>query len=109
MTRYKNHPVFIASAGLTLAMLSTAVYFLFLDSGTPRNTWDAILALAVPCAVIWVLTRVGLTPYVEWGAGRITVCNPFIAYSAPLSEIRLLGRSETRAACDITGVGSVTP
>ncbi|MFD8914041.1 hypothetical protein [Streptomyces sp. NPDC059575] len=109
MIRYKNRPLFIASAGLSLVMLLTAVYFLFLDSGAPRDAWDVMLALAVPCAVVWVLIRVGLIPYVEWDAGRVTIRNPFVVYSAPLSKVRLLGRSEKDGAFEIAGVGSVTP
>lgn len=106
---YKNRPVYAASVALTLAMLVTAVYFLFLDSGAPRDLWDVVLALAVPCAVVWVLIRVGLTPYVQWGEGRLTICNPFVRYATPLSEVRLLGRSEKGGAFEITGVGQVSP
>ncbi|MDL2076530.1 hypothetical protein QNN03_08785 [Streptomyces sp. GXMU-J15] len=106
---YRNRAVYVASMALTLAMLVTAVYFLFLDSGAPSGAWDVVLALAVPCAVVWVLVRTGLTPYVEWGAGRVTVCNPFVVYSAPLSEVRLLGRAEKGGAFDVAGVGQVSP
>jgi hypothetical protein len=106
---YKNRPVYAASAALTIAMLVAAVYFLFLDSGAPRKVWDVVLALALPCAGVWFFIRVGLTPYVQWGEGRLTICNPFVIYSAPLSEVRLLGRSEKGGAFDIAGVGQVSP
>ncbi|MFD0313343.1 hypothetical protein [Streptomyces flavalbus] len=94
---------------LTVAMLAAAVYFLFLDSGAPRDPWDVVLALAVPSGVVWVLLRVGLTPYVQWGGGRLTICNPFVRYSAPLSRVRLLGRSQKGGALSIEGLGQATP
>lgn len=64
---YRNRLVFACSVAGTLVMVATASYFLLFDSGAPRNLWDAALALALPCAVVWVLIRVGLTPYVQWG------------------------------------------
>ncbi|MEV7238187.1 hypothetical protein AB0N06_30865 [Streptomyces sp. NPDC051020] len=107
--RYRNRAVYFASLAMVLAMLAVAVYFLFFDSVAPRNFWDVCLALAVPGVVTWTLIRVGLTPYVEWGKGCITVCNPFFTYRASLDSVRLLGREGRGGAFKIEGIGVVLP
>ncbi|MFE0645604.1 hypothetical protein ACFW2Y_28945 [Streptomyces sp. NPDC058877] len=106
---YRNRFVFTASAAMTAAMLGVAVYFLFFDSGAPDSLWDVFLALAAPCAVTWVLVRVGITPFVAWDTESVTVCNPFVLYRARLDQIRLLGKEGRGGAFDIEGIGTVLP
>jgi len=106
---YRNRIVFSASVAMAFFMLAVAVYFLFFDSGVPESAWGAVLALALPCGVIWVIIRVGLSPFVEWGDGKIVVCNPFVLYSSSLDKVRLLGREGKGGAFEVEGIGTVVP
>ncbi|MFJ6569832.1 hypothetical protein ACIQNU_20650 [Streptomyces sp. NPDC091292] len=109
MTFYRNRPLFAVSVAMTVLMVAVAVYFLFIDAGVARDPWDVVLALALPGLVAWVVLRVGLIPSVEWGEGRLTVHNPFLTCTAPLSDVRLLGRADKGGAFEIRGIGPVTP
>ncbi|MFH8987160.1 hypothetical protein [Streptomyces sp. NPDC017940] len=107
--RYYNRPVRRASWAIVAVMAAVAVQFLHDGGGGPRDVWDVVLALALPCGVTWVLVRTGLTPYVEWDEQRLTVHNPFLRYEADLADVRLLGRAGKGGALGVEGVGTVLP
>ncbi|MFD7420010.1 hypothetical protein ACFV6M_06110 [Streptomyces californicus] len=107
--RYRNRFVFSASIVLVAVMAAVAIYFLFFDSGAPRDAWEAFLALSLPCGVIWVLIRIGITPSVEWDDAEVKVCDPFFVYRAGLDKVRLLGREGGGGALELDGIGVVVP
>ncbi|WP_030563963.1 hypothetical protein [Streptomyces aureocirculatus] len=108
-THYSNKPVRRASWAIVAIMAVVAVQFLHDGGDGPRDVWDAVLALALPAGVTWVLVRTGLTPYVEWDEKRLTVRNPFFVYEADLADVRLLGRAGRGGALGVEGVGTVLP
>ncbi|MFE7430478.1 hypothetical protein [Streptomyces sp. NPDC057545] len=107
--RYRNKVIFSTSIVMVAAMMAIAVYFLFFDSGAPKDVWEASLALSLPCGVSWILIRIGITPFIEWSDTEVTVCNPFFAYHAGLDTVRLLGREGRGGAIELEGIGVVMP
>ncbi|MFD9908303.1 hypothetical protein [Streptomyces sp. NPDC059063] len=106
---YCNRPVRRASWAIVALMAAVAVQFLFGAGEGPRDAWDVVLALALPCGVTWVLVRTGLTPYVAWDERRLVVRNPFFVYEASLADVRLLGRAGRGGALGVEGLGTVLP
>ncbi|MFH8885197.1 hypothetical protein [Streptomyces californicus] len=107
--RYRNRSIFSISIAVIAAMAAVAIYFLFFDSGAPKNVWEASLSLSLPCGVSWILIRIGIMPLVEWDEVKVEVRNPFFVYRADLEKVRLLGREGRGGAFELEGVGRVMP
>ncbi|MCK8434462.1 hypothetical protein G3I77_15965 [Streptomyces sp. D2-8] len=107
--RYRNKVIFSTSIAMVAAMTAVAVYFLFLDSGAPKDVWEVSLALSLPCGVGWMLIRIGITPFTEWNDTEVKVCNPFFTYRAGLDKVRLFSREGRGGAFELEGIGMVMP
>ncbi|MEU5772814.1 hypothetical protein ABZ819_05850 [Streptomyces venezuelae] len=106
---YVNRPARRAAWVVTSLMVAVAVRFLFFDGERPSDPWEVVLAVALPCAVIWTLIRTALAPYVGWDDQQLVVRNPFFTYEVPLSDVRLLGRAGRGGALEVESIGTVLP
>lgn len=107
--RYVNRPARRIAWVMALVMAVVAVQFLFFDGERPSSVWEVVLAVALPCAVVWVLVRTAFTPSVSWDDEQLVVRNPFFTYEAPLAGVRLLGRAGRGGALQVEGIGAVLP